>query len=105
MFGFYILVFLLSLVVVAISIYAALIGGNVTHLENGREPDAGVSLVGYMVFPVFFIGIAYLGNLFSDGLGWYVVFGLLGLVFVYTVLTLPKQVKKYNALLKQKSGS
>ena len=97
--------FLLSLVVVAISIYAALIAGNITHLENGRDPDAGVSLVGYIGFPVFFIGIAYLGNLISGGLGWYVVFGLFGSVFVYMAFTLPKQIKKHNALLKQKSGS
>jgi hypothetical protein len=103
--GIYILIFLLSLVVVAISIYAALVGGNIKHLENGRHPDAGVSLVGYVIFPVFFLGIAYLGNRISSGLGWYIAFGILSLVLMYTASTLPKQIQKYNALLKQRIQS
>jgi membrane protein insertase Oxa1/YidC/SpoIIIJ len=76
-------VLLLSLVAVALSIYTALNGGNIIRLETGLESDARVSFVGYIIFPVFFVGIAYLGNLLVDGLGWHVVFGLFGFFCVY----------------------
>lgn len=90
---------------IAVNIYASGIQGNIVHLENGREPDAGVSLIGYVVFPPFFIGVAYLGNLMSYGLGWYLVFGIFILSALHTATTLPKQVERYNELLKQPSGS
>lgn len=90
---------------IAVNIYASGIQGNIVHLENGREPDAGVSLVGYVIFPAFFTGVAYLGNMMSHGLGSYLVFGLFTLSALHTVITLPKQVKRYNELLKQRSCS
>ncbi len=101
----YILIFIISLVVIAVNVYASGIERNIVHLENGREPNAGVSLMGYIVFPIFFIGVAYLGNMMSQGLGWYLVFGLFTLSALRTVIMLPRQVKKYNELLKQRSGS
>ena len=55
--GLYLLIFLLSIVAIAVSVYAAGIEGNIVHLENNREPDAGVSLLGYILFPIFFIGV------------------------------------------------
>lgn len=96
---------MLSLAVIAVNVYASGIQGNIVHLENGREPNTGVSLTGYIVFPIFFIGVAYLGNIMSQGLGWYLVSGLFILSALHTTITLPKQVKRYNELLKQRSDS
>lgn len=96
---------MLSLAVIAVNVYASGIQENIVHLENGREPNTGVSLMGYIIFPIFFIGVAYLGNIMSQGLGWYLVSGLFILSALHTTITLPKQVKRYNELLKQRSDS
>ncbi|WNO11272.1 hypothetical protein [Teredinibacter sp. KSP-S5-2] len=74
-------------------------------MENGREPNAGVSLVGYIVFPVFFLGLAYVGNLIFNDLGWYIVFGLFSVIFLHAVFTIPKAIKKHNELLKNRESS
>jgi|GEM_PF-4196039 len=46
-FWVYIIIFLLSLVAIVINVYGALIEQNIVHMENGRKPNAGVSLVFY----------------------------------------------------------
>jgi len=91
--------------VIVVSVYSAGLEGNIVHLENGREPNAGVSLMFYVVLPPFFIGLAYLGNMVVDKLGWYITFGLFGIIAVHAAITLPKQIKKYNLLLEKRSGS
>lgn len=101
----YILIFILSIVAITLSVYAAGIEGNIVHLENAREPNAGVSLVGYIFFPIFFLGVAYIGNMLSYGLGWYISFGLFTLIFLYSTFTMPRALKKYNALLEQRNRS
>ncbi|WP_146106821.1 hypothetical protein [Vibrio chagasii] len=103
--GLYLLIFVLSLVAIVFSVYAAGIEGNIIHLENGREPNAGVSLFGYISFPIFFVGAAYLGNTLSYGVGWYISFGLFLIIFLYSAFTIPRKIKKYNVLLKQRKCS
>ncbi|WP_444997159.1 hypothetical protein [Aliikangiella sp. IMCC44359] len=103
--GLYTLIFILSIAVIAVSVYAAGIEGNIVHLDNDREPSAGVSLFGYILFPIFFVGVAYIGNMLFYGLGWYISFGLFSLIFLYSTFTIPRRVKKYNALLKQRNSS
>jgi hypothetical protein len=97
--GIYAIIFLLSLVAIVINVYASGIEGNIIHLENGREPSAGASLIGYIIFPIFFMGIAYIGNMVSYGIGWYIAFGLFFIVFLHAAVTIPKSVKKYKHLL------
>ncbi len=101
----YILIFLLSLVVVAVSVYSSGLEGNIVHMENGREPDAGVSLIWYVLLPPFFMGIGYIGNLVLNNLGWLIVFSLFLLIAVYSAISIPKQSRKYKALLKQRESN
>ncbi len=101
--GIYTIIFLLSLVAVVINVYASGIEGNIIHLENGREPSAGVSLISYIIFPIFFMGIAYIGNRVSYGMGWYITFGLFCVVFLHAAVTIPNSVKKYKKLLRKHS--
>ena len=81
----YTIIFILSVFAIAINVYAAVVEGNITHLKNNRKPEAGVSLMGYIVFPMFFMGIAYLGNMFFYGLGWCISFGLFLIFFIFIV--------------------
>lgn len=101
----YILIFILSLAVIVLSVYVSSIEMSIVHLENGRKPEARVSLMGYVIFPVFFMGVVYLGNMLSHGLGWYLVFVLFFMVALHTGITLPKKIKKYNELLDRHTGS
>ncbi len=101
----YLLIFILSLLVCLVSIYSEGLTGNINHMENGREPNAGVSLIGYIIFPLFFIGLAYIGNILLENLGWYAVFTLFGIIAVYALITIPWNIRKYNALIKKRKGS
>ncbi len=98
-FWVYIIIFLLSLVAIVINVYGALIERNIVHMENGRKPNAGVSLVCYIVFPIFFVGLACVGNLIIDRLGWYITFGLFFIIFLHAAITLPKMTKRYKKML------
>lgn len=88
-----------------VSVYWADVDGNIAHMENGREPDAGVSVIGYIVVPIFFIGIAHLGNFVLGELGWLVIYAFFVAFVIYTILSLPRQVKKYKELLRERTKS
>lgn len=91
-----------SIAVVVVCVYSQIIAANIAHIKNGREPDAGVSLVGYVIFPLVFLGSAYLGNAVKQHLGFYIVFILFGVFVLYAAVALPRQKKIYNALQKSR---
>lgn len=101
----YVLILILSIVLIVVNIYGSLLGGNITHLENNREPNAGVSIIFYIFFPVFFMGLAYIGNALLYGLGWRISLGLLVFILLYSAIEIPRLEKKYNALLKERDNS
>lgn len=96
----YVLILILSIVLIVVDIVRAILDGNITHLENNREPNAGVSIIFYIFFPVFFIGLAYIGNAWLYGLGWCMSFGLLALNLLCLAVYVPRKMTKYKALLK-----
>ena len=82
--------------------YCSCLQGDITHMENGREPNAGVTVIPYVLFPVFFIGIAYIGNIFAQNLGLKIAFSLIGIIIISHILSIPKSLKRYNELLKER---
>ena len=101
----YILISVLSIYICVINIYQSGLNGNIAHMENGKEPNAGVSLVSYIFVPVFFIGIAYIGNLMVTNLGWYSVLTFFGIYILHFLFTIPKELAKYNRLLNERNNN
>ena len=98
----YILLVLVSLISCFIGFYEEGVRGNIRHLENGREPNAGVALLPTIpVIPAFYCCVVYGLNRLQTGLGWYVISGwfcMLGVYWLYKIPSLNRELKKLNEL-------
>ncbi len=84
----YLALVLISLVSCFVGFYEEGVRGNIRHLENGREPNAGVALLPTIpVIPAVYFGVVYGLNHLKTGLGWYVILGWFCMLGGYTGCT------------------
>ena len=70
----YLIVFVLSLLFIALDVAMACTRGNITHLKHGREPNAGVSLFPTIpVLPGLFLVVAWGLDWLYPNLGFWTV--------------------------------
>ena len=99
----YILIPILFIFLCILDIYESTLNANIVHLKNGREPNAGITLMPYLFLIFFFMGTAYILNLLIEDLGFYIIFTLFGIYALFTIFTLPRTVKIFNQLLKERN--
>ena len=89
----YILIIALSLISSILNFNLEIIESNITHIRNGREPNASASI--FPVIPLaqmFYVGIAWLLNQYNN----------YGYIIVVTVICLIAGLNLHNIRLKNK---
>jgi hypothetical protein len=75
-----------------------IIHGNIRHLENGREANAGAAIFpGLLVIPIFYVVAAWLLNKVHEGLGFYIVITY----FFISLLLKTFSIRKYKKILNE----
>ena len=100
----YLLIVASSCLLAAFDAVTSVKQGNIVHLENGRELQAGVSLIFYAAFPIFFVAVAYVGNLFTAKFGFYLSIGIIVICAIYMAIDNNKLNRRLN-VLRKKQGS
>lgn len=68
----YLIVTVVSVVFVFLGFFSEVAEGNIRHIENGREPNAGAAVFPGIPFgPVFLVSIVWMLNCISDSLGYW----------------------------------
>lgn len=102
----YLLFALLSITSISIGFYSEIVNGNIAHLRNGREPNAGAALFPTIpVIPALHFGVACGLNLVYENLGWYVIFSYFGIAAILRVVTITKLNREFKRLNDQRSSS
>jgi len=96
----YIIIFVISLIHCVIGFYLEVLDGNLRHIENGHEPNAGACIFPTIpTVPLIFIAIGFVINLFPKNYGLSVILGYsaYALFFIYipTYFKLKKEYKKH----------
>ncbi len=95
----YILLAVLSLGFCVVGFYSEVVNGNIRHLKNGREPNAGAAIFPTIpLIPIIHFGVVYGLNQISNNLGWYVIFGYFGVIAIYHFVSIPKLNREFNQL-------
>jgi len=99
----YTAIFLASLISVGIGFNLEVIQGNIRHIENGREPNAGAAVFPTVpLIPIVYLVISWGLNNLIENLGFY----LIGLYFILTVIYKRVAIKKHGKRLNElKSNS
>ena len=87
------------------SFYQERLHGNIGHLKNGREPNAGVALFPTIPFAqAMHFGIVYAFNLVQENLGWYVIAVYFSFVMLHVCYVTQKLKAEYNKLVFEKAN-
>ena len=97
------MIYLVSIVVsfaLCLMMYASdITQGNISHIENGREPVAGVSLIPtFPVVQVLCLGTAYGLNLWSPDRAILIGMIVFGVLFLIWVVSFAKLRAKFTAI-------
>jgi len=102
----YLLLLFVSLISCCVGFYEEALRGNIGHLENGREPNAGVAILPTIpVIPAVHFGIVYGLNSINENLGWYVIVGYFCFAAAYRLYIIPKLSREFNRLNAQQVQS
>ena len=102
----YLLLLIVSLTSCFVGFHEEVLRGNIRHLENGREPNAGAALLPTIpVIPALHFGIVYGVNSLKENYGWYVMLGYFFIAASYRIYTIPKLSKEFKKLNAQKTQS
>ena len=83
----------------------SIVEGNITHVEHGRKPNAGLSLLpGLIVLPALAAGLTWGADRVLPGLGSWAVPGLFVLFVPYWWLELKKLNGQLSALIEDQAG-
>ncbi len=94
----YLIAIVISLVSCIIGFILEIAEGNVTHVRNGRKPEAGVSLVPTIpMVPLFYCGAMWIINTQGENLGLYAVIGYFLIASILKLLA----IKRLNLELKK----
>ena len=101
----YFLLLVASLALCCAGFYQEILRGNIGHLQNGREPNAGVALFPTIPFAqAMHFGIVYALNLVQESLGWYVIAVYFSFAILYLCYVTPKLKSQYNRLVFEKAN-
>ncbi len=102
----YILLAVLSLGSCVAGFHSEVLNGNIRHLENGREPNAGAAIFPTIpLIPIVHFGLVYGLNQITNSLGWYVIFAYFGVIAIYHLVTIPKLNRVFRRLNAQRNHS
>lgn len=95
----YLLLLVASLASCCASFHEETLRGNISHLQNNREPNAGAALFPTIPFiPVIHIVIVYGLNSIQENLGWYVIIIYFLFQIIYMIYVILKLKTEYNEL-------
>jgi hypothetical protein len=105
----YFLAIILSLVAALMSFASEITAGNIGHLENGREPNAGAAILPTIPFlPLLAVGFASLLRVFIPERATSILFGVFLLfVFLWSIsfVRLRFRFRRLNAMHRQPKQS
>ena len=102
----YMLVIVAAVIVCVLSALSEVVHGNIVHIQNGREPDAGSSLMLPLItLPLIAVAFAWLLNLFSQSLGFYVVAVLFAYFLVSWVFSFRNVKREFAELMRQRQDA
>ncbi|PCH65754.1 MAG: hypothetical protein COC04_01045 [Gammaproteobacteria bacterium] len=94
----YILLVFLAVISTCIGFPLEIIHGNIRHLENGREANAGAAIFpSLLVIPLFYVVSAWLLNKTHENVGFYIVITY----FVLSVLQKTFSIRKHKKILNE----
>ena len=96
----YAIVVVLSVLFTFLGFITEVTAGNIRHVENGREPNAGAAIFpGIPFVPLFFVGVVWMLNRIYPNLGFWAFIGF-GAWFVPNWwLSLRKLRRQFNDLV------
>ena len=109
----YVLIIIMSLVFSGMSFVSEITQGNITHIKNGREPNAGAALFPTIPFvPLFMVLLTWGVNTVYEDLGFYFTTGCFIVylpIWYFNYRTSVKELKsitnEINTRNKQQSGT
>ena len=102
----YVSLAVLSLGSCAAGFYAETVAGNIRHLKNGREPNAGAAIFPTIpLVPMAHFGLVYGLNQISSNLGWYVAFGYFFVAAIYSFVSISKRKRELDQLNENRNHS
>ena len=94
----YILLVFLAVISTCVGFPLEIIHGNIRHLENGREANAGAAVFpSLLVIPIFYVVSAWLLNKVHDSVGFYIVITY----FFISLLLKTFSIRKYKKILNE----
>ncbi len=101
---FYILLVFLAVISTCIGFPLEIIHGNIRHLENGREANAGAAIFpSLLLIPIFYIVSAWLLNKIHDDVGFYIVITYFVISMLLKTFSIIKHKKILNEMQKNHS--
>lgn len=96
----YIVIVVLSIAGSFIGFYLSAITNNIIHIENGRKPNAGVSIFPTIpVLQILYVLIAWGLNRLHPGMGYLIVIGFIFTTSVYCLYQIKVKSALFNKLL------
>ncbi|MDM1019774.1 hypothetical protein QSV37_05535 [Acinetobacter sp. VNK23] len=98
----YLVAFLLSLIFSWQNLISSGLQGNITHLQNNREPNAGVSIIPAIpFFQIVFLIFAWLLNYFFHQFAIQILCILFITQFIFWFIPFKQQQKQFHQMLKE----
>ncbi len=102
---YYVIVFVVALVVTFMGFMAEVLHGNIRHLENGRDPEAGASIFPNIVcVPLLALGLASGLNQVWSGLGFKALSVLLVVILAFWTWSMWSDVPRFRQLMKEREA-
>lgn len=100
----YLLLIFLGVISTCVGFPLEIIHGNIRHLENGREANAGAAIFpSLLVIPIFYVVSAWLINKVHESMGFYIVISYFFISMLLKTFSIIKH-KKILDEMKQKSS-
>lgn len=96
---FYLILFAASSLSCGFGFISEITRGNIRHLKDGREPNAGAAIFPTIpLIPLFYVLVVFLLNMVVENIGWHVIFLYLILSNIYRVWEFSKLNREFNDL-------
>jgi len=97
----YFLIIAISLALSVMSFISEITEGNITHIKNGRKPEAGAAIFPTIPFiPIILVLVAWGINQLHYNLGFYMVSGLFVIYFPFWYFSFKTSKKELNEISK-----
>jgi len=98
----YAIAILISLVSCVIGFRLEVVQGNIRHVKNGRNPEAGAAIFPTVpLVPLFYVGAMWLINSLGENFGFYAVLGYFLIANVVKLLSIRRLDSELQQLIEE----